>query len=119
MSEMDRIGKRSVLACPDCHGVMWEIDEGELVRYRCHVGHAYTAETMKHAMDENLARALASALRALDERIAVTEKLRDTARQSKHERTAGWWQTRVDETRREAEIIRESIFRMERIASEK
>src|SRR5262249_11498563 len=29
MSNMDRIGRRSVLACPDCHGVMWEIDEGE------------------------------------------------------------------------------------------
>ena len=38
MREMDRIGRRSVLACPDCHGIMWEIDEGELVRYRCHVG---------------------------------------------------------------------------------
>jgi len=35
MSEMDRIGRRSVLACPDCHGVMWEVNEGELVRYRC------------------------------------------------------------------------------------
>lgn len=44
MSDMDRIGRRSVLACPDCHGIMWEIDESELVRYRCHVGHAYTAE---------------------------------------------------------------------------
>ncbi|MBV9567084.1 MAG: chemotaxis protein CheB, partial [Hyphomicrobiales bacterium] len=27
MHDMDRIGRRSVLACPDCHGVMWEIDE--------------------------------------------------------------------------------------------
>ena len=44
MSNMDRIGRRSVLACPDCHGVMWEIDEGNLMRFRCHVGHAYTAE---------------------------------------------------------------------------
>src|SRR5262245_50028813 len=38
---MDRLGRRSVLACPDCHGVMWEIEDGALVRYRCHVGHAY------------------------------------------------------------------------------
>jgi len=28
MDEMDALGRRSVLACPDCGGVMWEIDEG-------------------------------------------------------------------------------------------
>src|SRR5690349_23082402 len=71
MSEMDRIGKRSVLACPDCHGVMWEIEDGELLRYRCHEGHAYSAEIMSLALDDNLRRALASAVRALEERIAL------------------------------------------------
>jgi two-component system chemotaxis response regulator CheB len=118
MSEMDRIGRRSVLACPDCHGVMWEIDEGELVRYRCHVGHAYTAESMRYAIDENLTRALGSALRALDERIAVAEKLRDKAIESQHTNSVVWWQRRIDETRREADIIRESIMRMEQVAGE-
>jgi len=118
MSEMDRVGRRSVLACPDCHGVMWEIDEGELVRYRCHVGHAYTVESMRYAIDENLARALGSALRALDERVAVAEKLRDRAIASHHKRSIALWQSRVDETRREANIIRESILRMEQVPSE-
>ena len=82
MSTMDRIGRRSVLACPDCHGVMWEIDEGELTRYRCHVGHAYTAELMALALDENLTRALGSALRALDERSALARKLQKQAEES-------------------------------------
>src|SRR5262249_24114931 len=107
------------LACPDCHGVMWEIDEGELVRYRCHVGHAYAAEVMKYAIDENLSRALASALRALDGRIAAAEKLRGKAIESRHTRFGDWWQRRVDETQREADIIRESIVRMERVVTEK
>jgi two-component system, chemotaxis family, protein-glutamate methylesterase/glutaminase len=26
MKDMDKIGRRSVLTCPDCNGVMWEID---------------------------------------------------------------------------------------------
>lgn len=119
MSEMDRIGRRSVLACPDCHGVMWEIDEGELVRYRCHVGHAYTAESMRSAIDENLARALGSALRALDERVAIAEKLRDSAAANQHRKSVELWQHRVDEAQREADIIRESLINLERAAGEK
>src|SRR5262249_28538679 len=75
MKEMDRVGRRSVLACPDCGGVMWEIDEDGLVRYRCHVGHAYAADVMSVALDENLRRALATAARALDERVAMAQKM--------------------------------------------
>src|SRR5262249_4594227 len=70
MSTLDRIGRRSVLACPDCNGVMWEIDEDDVIRYRCHVGHAYTADLMSLALDESLRRALASAAPAPDERMA-------------------------------------------------
>ena len=84
MNNLDRIGRRSVLACPDCHGVMWEIDEGELVRYRCHVGHAYTAELMSLVLDDNLTRALGSALRALDERIALAGRMSQQASESNH-----------------------------------
>jgi len=57
MYAMDNLGRRSVLSCPDCGGVMWEIHEGDLARYRCHVGHTYTA-VMSLALDENLRRAL-------------------------------------------------------------
>src|SRR5262245_54795980 len=75
MERMDRIGRRSVLSCPDCHGVMWEIDEGNLTRFRCHEGHTYAADLMNLALDENLRRALASAQRALAERHALARKL--------------------------------------------
>jgi two-component system chemotaxis response regulator CheB len=117
MSDMDGFGRRSVLACPDCHGVMWEIEEGDLVRYRCHVGHAYTAEAMRVAIDDNLTRALGSALRALDERIAVTQKLRDKAVASGHTQSAEWWTRSIEENEREADLIRASIVRMEELAS--
>jgi two-component system, chemotaxis family, protein-glutamate methylesterase/glutaminase len=52
VSMMDHIGRRSVLSCPDCGGVMWELDEGGVPHYRCHVGHAYTAEAMRLAIKQ-------------------------------------------------------------------
>ncbi|PWT88068.1 MAG: chemotaxis protein CheB [Proteobacteria bacterium] len=117
MHEMDRIGRRSILACPDCHGVMWEIDDGDLVRYRCHVGHAYSAEVMSLALDENLRRAFGSALRALDERIALARKLEEQASSSGRTRVAESWAAKAIEFEAEAKVIRDSIRRTDEIAA--
>jgi two-component system chemotaxis response regulator CheB len=117
MGEMDRLGARSVLACPDCHGVMWEIDEGELVRYRCHVGHTYSAEMLSVALDENLARALGSAQRALEERVALARKLAKQAMQLGHNLVTVNWTQKAREYERELDVVRDSIRRMDDIAS--
>jgi hypothetical protein len=58
MGEMDCIGRRSMLTCPACNGVMWEIEDSGPQRYRCHLGHAYSAEGMGLGSDEELRRAL-------------------------------------------------------------
>ena len=117
MSDMDRMGNRSLLACPDCHGVMWEIQEGSLLRYRCHVGHAYTAELMSLALDENLYRALGSALRALDERVALADKLCKQAEEAGRIHLAESWRNKRAEYEHESKILRESIRRFDQVAA--
>jgi two-component system chemotaxis response regulator CheB len=117
MSEMDRIGRRSVLACPDCHGVMWEIDEDDLIRYRCHEGHAYSAELMSLALDDDLRRAFGSALRALEERIALARKLQNQASASGRTLSAKSWSDKAREFEEEARVIRDSIRRSDDIAA--
>lgn len=116
--EMDRLGRRSALSCPDCGGVMWEIAEGDVLRFRCHVGHAYSAEMMQLAQDESLRRALGSALRALDERIALTEKLRKQAADRGHNRVTTHWAQKKAEIEHEAEVIRGAIRRADEIAAD-
>jgi len=34
-------GPPSGLTCPDCGGALWQVPEGRVVRYQCHVGHQY------------------------------------------------------------------------------
>ena len=113
MDHMDQIGRRSLLACPDCHGVMWEIDEGDLTRYRCHAGHAYTAELMSLALDESLRRALASAERALEERVVLTRKLHRQADERQHRALAADWASRVAEAEEELKSLHNAIARVE------
>jgi two-component system, chemotaxis family, protein-glutamate methylesterase/glutaminase len=117
MSDMDRIGRRSVLSCPDCQGVMWEIREGDLTRFRCHTGHTYAAELMSLALDDNLRRALASAYRALEERVALAHKLYRQANERGHRHVATSWLEKANEFEKELKIIRHSIRRMEAMAA--
>jgi two-component system, chemotaxis family, protein-glutamate methylesterase/glutaminase len=117
IDKLDDIGRRSVLACPDCGGVMWGIDEEDLVRYRCHVGHTYTAEVMSLALDENLRRALASSLRALEDRVALARKLHRQAVDRGHRLLAQNWAEKAHEYEPEMEVIRGSVRRMDRLAA--
>lgn len=117
MHGMDGLGRRSVLTCPDCGGIMWEIDEGDGLRYRCHVGHTYAAELMSVALDDNLRRALATALRALEEREALARKMHREAINSGHRLLAENWAEKAQEFERETHVIRESIRRVDQLAA--
>ena len=95
---------------------MWEINEGDLVRYRCHVGHAFTEEVLGLALEDNLARAMGSAVRALEERVALAHKLHQQAREADRRHLAETWAQRARDLAQEAEVIRTSLRRLEEIA---
>jgi two-component system chemotaxis response regulator CheB len=70
----ETIGTPTVFTCPDCGGTLMELLEGELVRYRCHVGHAFTPLTLLDGQEHYIEDALWSALRALEESAALRRR---------------------------------------------
>jgi two-component system chemotaxis response regulator CheB len=74
------LGEPSGFACPDCHGVLWEIKDDELIRFRCRVGHAYVPDGLVEAQSEKLEEALWIALRSLRESAALATRLATRAR---------------------------------------
>src|SRR5207247_1163630 len=91
----DELGPASALTCPDCHGTLWEIEDGSQTRFRCRVGHAYSEETMIKAQGESVERGLWAALRALEERAALVEKLAKRARRRGHSAVASMFDERT------------------------
>lgn len=75
MENLRAIGKPSALTCPDCHGGLWEIDGSRPLRLRCHTGHAFTIRSLQHAQAESTDATLASAVRALQERQLIVERM--------------------------------------------
>jgi two-component system chemotaxis response regulator CheB len=61
-------GPASGFTCPECSGALWEVQEGEVVRYRCRVGHSYSEEAMVEAQGASVEAALWTALEVLEER---------------------------------------------------
>lgn len=98
MSRPDRPGQPSGFSCPDCNGVLFEIRDGELVRYRCRVGHAWSAESLLGEQAGQLEGALWMALRGLEEKAALSRTMSARARGRGNETTA----QRYDEQGREA-----------------
>jgi two-component system chemotaxis response regulator CheB len=81
VNEQNHVGTPSVFSCPECGGVVWEIQDGTLVRFRCRVGHAFTAETILAQQDEALEEALWTALKTLEERASLTQRMLQQAQQ--------------------------------------
>lgn len=88
MKDMDAIGSHAGLSCPECHGPMWKIHDGKLHRYRCHVGHAYTAEAMAAGQIEAQETHLWQALRLMKERVSLIWEIRCHAQNDKRNKDA-------------------------------
>jgi two-component system chemotaxis response regulator CheB len=74
-SDQPAIGSPSVFACPECHGVMWEIDNGDLTRFRCRVGHSYTEDALNVAYSESVEEALWASMRVMEEKAALLRRM--------------------------------------------
>jgi two-component system chemotaxis response regulator CheB len=68
-------GDASALTCPDCGGALWEIVDGQLVRYRCHVGHHYSAAGLDNGHGEVVEEALWTAVRVLEEHADLRSRM--------------------------------------------
>jgi two-component system chemotaxis response regulator CheB len=65
----------SPFTCPDCGGTLWELKQSGLVRYRCHVGHGFTEESLAAGQNGKFEDTLWSALRALEELIELRRRI--------------------------------------------
>ncbi|POX76348.1 chemotaxis protein CheB [Mycobacterium kansasii] len=66
------LGAASGYTCPDCHGSLVLIGDGN---YRCHVGHAWSADALLAARDGEIEGALWVALRSLQEKARLARHL--------------------------------------------
>jgi two-component system chemotaxis response regulator CheB len=110
IEDRDKPGTPSVFGCPECGGTLWELNDGELLRFRCRVGHAYGPDGLFAAQSEGHDKALWSAFRALEENAALARRLAERARNNKHNSAAEKFEQRARATEEQAKLIHDSLL---------
>ena len=99
----------SDLTCPDCGGALWEFEQNGLVRYRCHVGHGFTAQALAEAQSKRIEDALWTALRALEESVAMRRRMSRMAHNVKSPNVAREYEAQAKIAEAQAGVIRDVL----------
>jgi len=109
LEQEQRPGVLTALTCPECRGPLWEVHDDALVRFRCRVGHAFTAETMVEEQAASVEDTLWMAFNSLTERAQLLEQLATTV-PPQPPAQAHTYQHQADALRGQARQIRQMLL---------
>jgi len=111
---MSELAQPVALSCPDCGGVLSQMRRGPPLRFRCQVGHGYTAEALSIRQEDSVDEAMRVALRIVEERAVLTKKMADEARRGGLRLSADSYESTSRQSRRHVETLREALRSGER-----
>lgn len=109
----ERSGAASPLTCPDCGGVLWELKDGNLLRFRCHVGHTYSMKSLLAGQSDDLEWALWSAVRTLREKATLSRRMAAHANQQNRTISESQYLQRAKETDEQADLIQQMVLQQQ------
>lgn len=106
---LDDHGKRVLIACPECGGMLWQTGEGETAGYRCYLGHALSPRNLLEHLSGDIEIALWTAVRILTERAMMLNKLADDDEQ-RSKSMADIYRKRAAEAAAQADQVRNFLL---------
>ncbi|TWF75173.1 two-component system chemotaxis response regulator CheB [Pseudonocardia hierapolitana] len=99
----------SGFSCPSCHGVLYELPGAPVPRFRCRVGHAWSPASLEAEQAQAVDEALWAAVRALEEKAELVERLAGDARRHGRARSAEAFAQRAAFAREQAQQVRDLV----------
>ena len=102
-------GKPSIYTCPECHGVLLQRSEGNTIRFRCHTGHAYSADSLLAEFGVKTEETLWSAIRALEENHLFMRSLAQHSAECRDGVNCDSWVKKADEMQDRVNLVRKAL----------
>lgn len=107
---LENIASPAAITCPSCGGVLSRIEAGGPLRFRCQVGHAFSADTLARTQESRVDEAMRVALRIVEERAELVHRMAEDGRRSGRRAVAEMYEARAQEYRDHAEVLRQAAL---------
>jgi two-component system chemotaxis response regulator CheB len=105
-----RFADPTALTCPGCGGVLSSVRDAKPLRFRCQVGHSYTADVLTKEKENAIDEALRVALRIIEERAELVSRMAQDGRNTGRPAVASMYEERANEYRDYAETLRRAVL---------
>jgi two-component system chemotaxis response regulator CheB len=109
------LGDLTPLTCPECNGALISLKEGKLIRYRCHTGHAFTANTLLAEVTKNVEESFWKGVRSLEETVILLEQSGKQFAEGGNNAAAEQFFRKARETRERARQAHDFIYQQDQI----
>ena len=117
-SGVGKLGSPSIFTCPECHGTLLQLKENGRARFRCHTGHAFSADSLLSQLTESVEETLWSAIRSIDESAMLMRHMAEHVSESDGGPSERFLEKARDAERRSA-LVRRAVFDHEHLSEEK
>jgi two-component system chemotaxis response regulator CheB len=79
------LGELSPFTCPECHGVLLKLQDGKIIRFRCHTGHAYSTDSLLASVTESVEDSIWNTMRVMEESVMLLNHIGKHLAENEHQ----------------------------------
>ncbi|MEP0747337.1 MULTISPECIES: chemotaxis protein CheB [unclassified Coleofasciculus] len=114
-----KLGKLSPYTCPECHGMLLQLKEGNIIRFRCHTGHAYSLNSLLVEVTESIEASLWKTLRGIEESEMLMSHMAKHLGETNDSEMAERFLQKSEQANRRASLVRQAVMSHETLSQEK
>jgi two-component system, chemotaxis family, protein-glutamate methylesterase/glutaminase len=115
---IEEFGTPSLFTCPECHGTLLRLRGERPLRFRCHTGHAFTADSLLAELNETTDHAIWNSVRTIQEGAMLLSHLADHW-ENVDPTVAERYRNKVKAALRRADVIRQATSEDEPISHQR
>jgi two-component system chemotaxis response regulator CheB len=108
--DVTQLGNISAFTCPDCHGSLVQLTNGNLQRFRCHTGHSFGSASLVAELTDSVEQSIWTAIRAVEERIRLLKHLAQHASDLDQTEAISTLDRELEENERRADLLRQAAM---------